>query len=417
MFLLPFDSTRVIGGDRRFLNYEQATPATLALLGVPAEYSEYIRKIESTRFPDGAEYSLYHFLQVDGMLPMTAVEKEIVRAITDVRGVIVKTTTNTTNTTNNSTETIVCRSIPFVPEIPVSDISTIDIPGEGIRYVFAIEGTLLRLWYDSGVWMVSSHRRINGRNGMWGAIKFGDAFDEAFGTGPDAYNNLDPNYVYSFIVSHPKNKLIYEPKTSVTLVGLWHRPSQCHAPVPVDVPYKWRQQTFIANSTEELTEVVKSTPLDYNHAGVIVTDPTGRWPVKIVTSDYVEIRDARGSVPSLRARYIQLTHPDPDQAYNQKAVDLFLNNYRNDMHIFHGVDSSIEQLVHKLHAMYVDRYIHKNIQPLPKTEFVTIQNLHGWHCQDRATNIVTLDRVRNAVGSLPFYYLNLMLKSQSQSQF
>lgn len=408
-----FDASTVVDSDRRFLQCPVPSDAVLRLLGVPVEYRDFIREIDSydagnRQVP--VKFSLYHFLQTKPIATTSVLSSPTVRAITNVKGVILFQTVV-------GGMDMVCRSLPFVPEILTSEISTLDIPGEDIRYVHAIEGTLVRLWYDSGAdgcgnnWRLSTHRRIDGRKGRWGSISFGEAFDEAFG---DAYAFLNRDYVYWFIVSHPKNRLIYPaPKAAVTLVGMWHRPSQSPVPVPVDgIPDSWRQQSFIAKNTAELARVVTETPSDWNHAGVIVTDPTGKWPVKIVTREYLAVKEARGTCPSLRARYLQLTHPGSNEMYSPSAIELFLDTYLDDpdnRELFASVDREIEATCKRLHRLYVDRYINKQITELPKGEFVSLQRLHAWHCEDRVGRSVRLPVVREFVSRMPHYYLSALL--------
>lgn len=422
---VTFDKATVAREDIRFLKCPHASDTTLQLLGVPTQYAEFIRCID--KFDD---LELYHFVSTTAL---QQADVDTIRRVTDVKGTIVNTLTGR----------IVCRSLPYIPEIPADDnVKFLDIPGESIRYTFAREGTLLRVfWYgdlDHGEWFVSTNRRINGRTGRWGGIPFGEAFDATFGSD---FSSLDKDYVYSMVVSHPANRLIYPQELDVKIVSVWHRPSGRH------VPYTnaaHRQETFIASDINELLRVIDTTPADYAHAGVIVTDPTGRWPVKIVKRDYLRLRAARGTEPSIRARYLHLRFPEPmeldgdtegsivgrigaddlvgdavdaDNTTNPSAalLDVLYWLYANALEptesnnvhtqLFAEIEQEISKMVKWLHSLYINRYIRKQIVELPKEDFVAIQNLHNWHCADRSNNIVTRRVVEDHVNATPYFYL------------
>ena len=90
------------------------------------------------------------------------------RSIYPYRGIVVDT----------KNRKIVCRSIPFVPEIDIlqADESEINMLNDVKKFeVYEIfRGTYLRLFWNSSKksWTLSSHRKIDASDARWGGSKF-----------------------------------------------------------------------------------------------------------------------------------------------------------------------------------------------------------------------------------------------------
>jgi hypothetical protein len=404
---LTFNPESVLVTDRRFLNSPIASPEVLKVLDVPQNLAPFIRLIDSL---DGLD--LYHFISTVELSNKDTSVCDI-RAITSVNGTILESGTNA----------VVCSGFPFIPEISVDDISTLDIQGDtAIRYTYAIEGTTLRAFWYANKWFLSTHRRISGRGGRWGGdLTFGEAFDDAFKG--HSFDELDKSYVYSMVVSHPAIQLIWQvPEPKITIVNVWHVPTQKCLPYLGEL---FKQESFVVNDVNELRQVVVDARPRYDQCGVVVTDPSGKWPVKIVTPVYLLFKEARGTEPTLESRFFHLRYPSPLEAktiQDRRLLEVFSQLFsrvvttspENSGYLETPGELQLHQkmweLSGRLHTAYVNRYVKKIITTLPKENFVTLQNIHKWHCLDRSRNIVTRDVVRANLETIPHYYLKPMLR-------
>lgn len=454
-----FDPEHVLNDDIRFLNKPVASDRVLDVLGVPVRYARFIRMIDQDPVL-GLE--LYHYLSTTHLVdpsplsnnmtvnhePRVDAQDSWVNArvsIMSVKGVII----------DSSTHEIVCRSFPHIPEIEVSAIyETLNVPNEAIRYAYSREGVLLRVYYHRDQWVLSTNHRIHGSNGRWGDVTFGEAFEEAIrasfnyvtttdddggGTGNITTNpsqvsihvllqRFDPNCGYSIVVSHPRNRLVYPQLLDAVVVSVWHRPSQRLVPHTET----WlRQETFIADTTEDLIRVVESCPEDYAHSGVVVIDPSGCWPVRIFTEAYQCYKSVRGTGPNIRARYLHLLLPGDDDSSNgcvtinddrqttlQDFERMFMaypaptvDGFDPFITMLTQVRREIDAVVGFLYGCYIVKYVHKTYQgPFHREEHLALRKLHTWHLENRVRNLVTRDVVYESVFAKPYYHVAPIMK-------
>nr|QBK88091.1 MAG: RNA ligase with polynucleotide kinase domain [Marseillevirus LCMAC202] len=411
----------VVSTDRRFLGRDPATPELLKLVGVNPEWADYIRVLDHQ-----GTLALLHYVNTWVSSTDHSINEAPLAEIGHVRGIIVDTATGE----------IVCRSFPYTPEVVSEDPERIAslLPEDLSKVAFynACEGTVLRLFWHNEEWHLSTHRKINANNSYWAGPTFGSMFEELrtgfvlnnSEPGPDQHS-MDKNYCYVFLMSHNGNRLVYNiSKPQLMLIAIYDRstqqflsgeeygpshklgpkrPAGCADPVPVtDI-------NTVADLQEAVDELEKFA--SYNLAGIIAfPDSLDPRPVKIVNASYNNLRNARGNEPSLRSRYIQL------RGTPEGGLMIKWYNEPDYQEIFDNAEDEIDELVNRLHTMYMHRYVHKNIDELPKEEFVTLQRCHTWHTADRGNNIVTANKVREFLNTTPTHFLLVMLNRQRREQ-
>jgi len=395
-------SELVVATDRRFLSRDVATPELLAIVDVPSEWAEYVRVLDHE-----GPLVLLHYINTWVSTDDHTINEEPLKAIGHVRGTIV----------NTDTKEIVCRSFPYTPEAVSNDTEHLEslLPDDlsTVSFYNACEGTVLRLFWSCDEWRISTHRKIDAHNSYWAGPTFGEMFEEL--CADKCLEDLDKNLCYIFLMSHNSNRLVYDiPKPQLMLISIYNRQQARFLSTdeyprlnPLDCVYPQPVNTI--STVTELQEAVEELEKfsSFNLAGIIaISDLTDPYPVKIVNSYYNNIRNARGNEPNLRSRYIQI-RGTPEEGL---VVKWFTEPRYQE--IFDAAENEVDILVERLHAMYMNRYVHKDFSQLPKEEFVTLQRCHSWHIEDRSHNIVTEDKVREMLNGTPNHFLLMMLNRQ-----
>lgn len=374
----------IIASDERYSEYPQASDALLELVGVPAEFGAYIRV-----FDQHESLVLLHYLRTDNLTAMTKIRH--------VRGTIVDTSTNT----------IVCQSFGYTPEITVDSNSQIPDQSELLTYYRALEGSVVRVYWWGNEWRVSTHHKIDANASRWNGKSFRYMFDQ---TRKFELDSLVKTACYMFLVSHPACRVIYpvsEPQVTLATVwlpeGAWVRPGNT-------TYYNFDVNTPQLASQDDIQNLVSGDiSCDSGMTGIISVfwDPNGA-PVtcKFVPQKYSNLKELRGSDTTLRRRYLELR--------NTGELTEFLELFNEPEHesLFAEIEQDMDNLVKSLHFLYIRRYIKKDLSNVYKEAFVTIRRCHEWHMQNRTDNIVTAGQVRKMLLDTPVHFLDIMLRRE-----
>lgn len=107
----------------------------------------------------------------------------------------------------NETGKLLCRGNDAARKVMWASVSDSQLEG---TIVPTLDGTIVRLWQYKGNWHVSTRRKLDAHTAYWTASKdgeklsFGDLFWECGGA--ELVKNLDPDYTYSVVIIHPKNR-------------------------------------------------------------------------------------------------------------------------------------------------------------------------------------------------------------------
>jgi hypothetical protein len=204
----------------------------------------------------------------------------------------------------------VCSAFPFTDEIMYTPNLKLNIDAS-VKITTAIEGTIYRMFQGpiTGKFYFSTHKRIDGRKSRWSGPSFGQIFDELWQPTEHPFEDyIDTDKCNVFRLSHPENRLV-EPmdKPKLTLLA---QISYCdNKPVYHDVTLKQEHpnvsvcQPKIFDNDSQLHEYV-NTVNRTNSPGLVLYYPITMQFVRIVYSEYVELRNIRGSDPNLKLCYL-----------------------------------------------------------------------------------------------------------------
>ena len=382
-----FTDSIVIKSERRFLSRPTAPVELLELVGLDSTWTDYIRIMDQSE-----SLVLLHYLTICKEPNSNIVDDEIMSTIGHVRGTIIDTSTNK----------IICRSLPYTPETTsmeaVSDENISDL-----EFYRAHEGSVIRVFFHDGKWLFSTHRKIDCTTSYWSGPTFGKMLEE---TAKFDVETFDKDLCYILLLSHDGTRLIYpvdEPQ--ITLIGVYHKSESRFLSsseindLTIDSSIVWNKPIWFS-SFDDFRKEYAAIDGTYRNAGLICG---GKNPVKYITKEYQILRDIRGNEPHLRTRYIELRNtPEKD----------ILTSWFDQPELYDRVEIEILSLAKTLYRGYVNRFIHKNIEQIPKEEFVTLQRCHEWHRQDRKSNRMSLDKVREILDETPSHYLLIMLNRQ-----
>jgi hypothetical protein len=73
------------------------------------------------------------------------------------------------------------------------------------------------------------------------------------------------------------------------------------------------------------------------------------------------------------------------------------------------IETEIANLAHKICRYYCRRYIHKEHIVVNKHYYYLMRLAHGWHCEARDTNIVTINKFLELLDKQTPQFLGLLL--------
>ena len=222
----------------------------------------------------------------------------------NIRGIVVEK--------NEENYSIKCKSFPYTVEVSTNEISVLkEKLDENMVVLKVLEGTLFRVWWYEleEKWYISTHRKIDSKNSRWGESPFGKLFFEIISE-EELENLLDKRLCYSFLMSHPENRLVipiiekclyhvatFDPEKNLIFYGGNLSETLTHP----NIKY---QQKLALNSWEEIKEYVDK--LSWKEVGVMVTFNDNKFlPIKILNNKYTTKRELRGNEPNLRMRWLQ----------------------------------------------------------------------------------------------------------------
>jgi hypothetical protein len=253
---------------------------------------------------------------------------------------------------DTSSQKIVCKSFPYTEE--TEDILSIEKSfSPHLNITKAHEGTILRLFFFNGSWILSTHKKINGRNSRWSGRCFGQLFDETFSSD---FSNFNKNLVYIFLLSHSENRIVINTDSpTLYLTGVYNGTELVHpSDVPIDFLFTDSQQPkeimfnekIQCNSFEELKTFFETLNSDIV-SGILVYSKD--MYIKITLTEYTKNKYIRGNNPNLNIRFIELYKTGKEK----ELENLFPNTN------FSLLREKLEKLLLKLEELYNIRYVEK----------------------------------------------------------
>lgn len=290
------------------------------------------------------------------------------------------------------------------------------------RFYTAYEGALLRLFYFSGRWFLSTHRKLNAFRSKWASRdSFGTLFKKALeneaeinpefslslGEGDNILirfqNSLDKTKQYMFLLRNfSDNRIVCDVPTGqeslILHVGTFvngelslTEKTSLHSPEPHEF------KTF-----EEVSNYIETNIDPKRVQGIICFGPDCRQ-IKVLHNDYLEMFQTRGNEPSIKFRYLQVR-------MNRKMTEMLYSLYPELRDTFNDYENTLYDIARCIYRAYVQRFIKKRYVTVPVEEYQVIKECHSWHLSNRETNRISLECVIQHLNKQSATNLNHMIR-------
>lgn len=320
--------------------------------------------------------------------------------------------------------TIVLNAFPYTVEYEHTNTKQIK---ENIQAVFndchfydSHEGALIRMFYFSGRWFTTTHRKLNAFRSKWSSKEsFGTSFKRSLefevennkilrdsipesgdGLLERFQTTLDQTKQYMFLVLHnEENRIVCSAPVNPTLfhVGTFVN-GDLVMNEDINIPHP-RKHTF--TNMDALIDHVSKTDIN-SLQGIILFAPDNKQ-YKILHKDYFDLFQARGNEPSIKYRYLQVR-------MNIQMVNMLYHLYPDMSDSFDEYENIIYSIAKSIYHSYVQRFIKKKWVTVAGEEFNVIRECHAWHEEDRKTNRISINRVIDILNTQTPTNLNKMIR-------
>lgn len=303
---------------------------------------------------------------------------------------------------------LVMRGFPYTPEYTHDTPDLQSKLGDLSQYkiTLSFEGTILRVFYHSDRWYVSTHRKLSAQSSFWAITN--RSFEDLFRQGIDYILQQPSSPLKTFMLQKGVNEFNYETFFNaldkskqymflLSPIGENRIVSGTYGDVPMIlhvgtfVNQKFTLEDFVGlpipnllnfNSIEEMTTYVAGIhPMQAQ--GVLLMSPNGFF--KISSRLYTFLHDLRGNQANLQLRYLEL-YNEPDR------LKTFVQLYPEFHQQFFNIEEKINALVKTIHNAYISRFVQKKLTFLPQPQFFFLMKVHNNYCN---TSIkTTAPRVR-----------------------
>lgn len=250
-----------------------------------------------------------------------------------------------------------------------------------IKYEEFVEGTMINMYYYNDEWRIATRSNIGANNKFFkDSPTFRKLFEEIIEKRPLPMDRLNTNYCYSFVMQHPKNRIVSNVTKRLVLCDIF----QCnedftveHIPIMknwyenpqlyyhVDIPKVYHIRSF------EDAIVKYANPnhtTNFNIMGFVMR--LGNLRAKYRNPEYEYARLLRGNQPKIQFQYLNLRKSGRVKQflkYYPEYADAF-STYRKEVHYF----------TQTLHKYYIDCFIYKT-QSLDKYSYEYRPHLYALH--------------------------------------
>lgn len=276
------------------------------------------------------------------------------------------------------------------PKSLLTEMLKIDLESDYVAETF-VEGTMINVFYEveTNSWEIATRSSVGGgmcffmENGFKEENTFKYMFDEVCQYVGLNLNHLNKKYVYSFVMQHPRNRIVTIIKEmSLFLVDVYQiEDSKTIRVVSINSELK---QLGIETSKVKLVnsislkneddlkmciESMASMNTAYDTVGVVIKNNMGER-YKFRNPNYEHVRQLRGNQPKLQYQYINLRQTGKVAEYLQyyKEHKKPFNDFRNMIHAY----------TNELFSNYIRCYIkkEKELKEFPEKYRIHMYTLH-----------------------------------------
>lgn len=258
-----------------------------------------------------------------------------------------------------------------------------------------VEGTMINLFYDQGVWEIATRGTVGARTKFYvdSEMTFRDMFFEACEYARFDVNTLPTKYCFSFVLQHPCNQIVQihnQPRLYVVDAFEINGLSVSHINVRDHhwFPRSIRYPKIYNDSVSNLMQKFANAP--YEIMGVMFRVPGTTIRCKVRNNNYEMVRHLRGNEPNPFFLYLSLlkSHSLQDFLRYFPHQRVKFSKYREQ------INQASSQLFHMYHECFVKKAKHlkeydfpfkshmyalhelyKN-ELKPNSKFVTFQTVH-----------------------------------------
>jgi len=259
----------------------------------------------------------------------------------------------------NTDHELVCYAPP--KSISVEKFMEQNKENENVYYEEFIEGTMINMFYEKNndTWEIATRTSVGGNvyffNDESNKKTFYDMFQEVCDhIGFNDYSNMNKEYVYSFVMKHPDNRIvdpnnekqlylidIYKCNTnnqSYTIDYISTRDNNlenfglCSS---IKMPIQYMNNILNDENLKKSNDYYASHNTPYQIMGIVIKNKNGNR-CKIRNPNYEMVRKLRGNQPKLQYQYFVLRNANKVKEYlkyykeNSKKFEL----YRDQLHLF-----------------------------------------------------------------------------------
>ena len=225
---------------------------------------------------------------------------------------------------------------------------------------YAMEGTLMRVWWYQGEMMVSTKRCINACLSHWLSRKsFRELFDEALGAeGAAGLATLPQDRAYSLLLTHPENNMVVK-YTEPKLYHLGTRNmitlEEEHMEIP-GIERVPRMDVTLEQIPQHL-HFLKTSPI-YTMEGYILMDRAFHRQ-RFASPTYKKAREIFGNMNSNLMKFFTLRK-------DVAKLNEYLQMFPQDIEEFNGYEGNFYLCAQQVHSLYIERFIKKRSPEDPR---------------------------------------------------
>lgn len=246
-----------------------------------------------------------------------------------------------------------------------------------------IEGSSVNVYYYNNIWNVSTTFSINADETRFRNKKtFRQIFDSLFDLGK---NNLDKRYTYNFLIDS-SNKELYHVETTNNITGDIINVN-LGIKKPAVLYLKDRINNLNVSNYSELMKLVDSFPHD--RKGIIIYSRDRLKRTSIISKEFIrktDILDNQGDID-----FICL-----DSLFKKNNKELILSYYPSYKEYFTEIECKLDNLVGKLHKLYVDVKCKKDTNTItPLIYEKSIRKIHQMYMYKKSIHLGKQSKIKN----------------------
>ena len=293
------------------------------------------------------------------------------------------------------------------------------------------EGTLIRVFYSTRGWMVSTQKKLDAFTSKWGSNKsFGEEWVDALGCEhntttslreklnhtdnllPNFFKTLNKSHQYLFLLrNNAQNRIVC---LSPSYPTVYHVGTFKSNVLDVDDSIGINKPDELSvNTMDDLTREIQTVDARYSGGFMIRVSEKNPDPKSIImenvswqkmlTPRYQDLQKVRANEPSLKFRYLQVR-------LDSEMVDKLFALYPEAIPLFNEYEDSLFDIAKYIHQSYINRFIRREFVTLEREFFSIMRICHEWHKEDRSSNKISLDKVIEVINTRYDHVLNKMIK-------